>query len=107
MFLLPDYTALYSSQESLLIFLTTLHTCSLPASVMRLYSETGPCTRIPWAQFPLVRLVNQTMQGSEPMKLGAMPFHLPSKPYITGIPADGLFYLAAYTLLSCLYDFRP
>jgi hypothetical protein len=40
----------------------------------------------------LDRPVNQARKSSNPKRVGAIPFLLPSKPYVTGIPADGFTY---------------
>jgi hypothetical protein len=40
--------------------------------------------------------VSQVRKGSKPLRVGAIPFLLLSKPNITGNLADSLFFLATY-----------
>jgi hypothetical protein len=68
-----------------------------------IFLDTAPCT-----YFPLVRPLSHAMQSSKPMRVGAIPFLLPSKLYITGNLANGLFCPATCrTMVSRLPQFLP
>jgi hypothetical protein len=60
------------------------------ASRIQMFSQTVPCTFLPSDYFPLVRPMSIARKRNKLMEVCAIPFLLPSKPYITGILAGWL-----------------